>query len=184
MSANDGTKYGKYFHRGPRPDEKIPLFNEVVALVDNSVIKESFYFMVTWTHPGQIIPSHGPHVHPYPEMLAWIGSNPDDQFDLGGEVVFYMGEEMEKHVFTQSTVLFIPAGLVHAPVITVNIDRPYLFLYTLPQSTLKETSRKDLLPRVPEEHRDTVIFPYDQSREEIEAIVERMKKKASEAKKA
>ena len=46
---------------------------------------------------------------------------------FGGEVVFYFGEEMEKHVFNTPTVVIAPKGLVHCPLITRKVEKPYSF---------------------------------------------------------
>ena len=35
--------------------------------------------------------------------------------DLGAEVVLYMGPEMEKHVITKTSAVFIPANFIHCP---------------------------------------------------------------------
>ena len=58
-----------------------------------------------------------PHVHNFQEFLAWYGTNPNDPLDFGGsEVVFYLGEELEKYVITQPTIISLagprslPAG--------------------------------------------------------------------------
>ena len=67
-----------------------------------------------------------PHTHNFPEFLAWYGGNPDDPDDFGGEVVFYFGEELEKHVFTRPTVVYLPPGLVHCPLEITRVDRPII----------------------------------------------------------
>jgi hypothetical protein len=115
--------------------------------------------MMAFNRPEWLPPSHGPHTHEYPEILGWFGIDPDDPFDLGGECTLYMGEEMERHDFNQSTLVYIPPNTVHFPIVYRQIYRPYIFLYTMPTAVLQETSRRDLMPRVPEEDRERVIFP-------------------------
>jgi hypothetical protein len=66
------------------------------------------------------------HTHNFQEFLAWYGGNPDDPDDFGGEVVFYLGEELEKHVFTRPTVISLPPGLVHCPLEITRVDRPII----------------------------------------------------------
>ena len=66
------------------------------------------------------------HTHNFQEFLAWYGGNPDDPDDFGGEVVFYFGEELEKHVFTKPTVVSLPPGLVHCPLEITRVDRPII----------------------------------------------------------
>ena len=66
------------------------------------------------------------HTHNFQEFLAWYGSNPDDPDDFGGEVVFYIGEDLVKHVFTRPTVVSLPPGLVHCPLEITRVDRPII----------------------------------------------------------
>ena len=155
------NKYDQYFIRGPKAGETRPGFKDCIAFLDDDVIKDSLYFMIAYNKPGWLPPSHGPHVHDHPEILGWFGLDPDNPFDLGGKCTIYMGEEMERHDFDTSTLLYIPPGLPHCPIVYKEITRPYIFLYTMPTSILEETSRRDLLDLVPEEDRARVIFPYD-----------------------
>lgn len=66
------------------------------------------------------------HTHNFHEVLAWYGTNPNDPDDFGGEVVFYLGEELEKHIFTKPTVLSLPPGFVHCPMEITRVDRPII----------------------------------------------------------
>lgn len=67
-----------------------------------------------------------PHVHNYDEAIFFIGSDPHNFSDLGAEVEFAIGEEEEKHVFDKPSVVVVPAGLPHCPIVTKRIDKPYL----------------------------------------------------------
>ncbi|MBN1368544.1 MAG: hypothetical protein JW967_11525 [Dehalococcoidales bacterium] len=156
-----GNKYDRFFIRGPKPGETRPGFKDCIAFLDDDVIKNSLYFMMAYNRPDWLPPSHGPHMHNCPEILGWFGINPEDPYDLGGECTLYMGEEMERHDFNKSTLVYIPANVVHGPIVYREINRPYIFLYTLPVAVLQETSRKDLVNLVPEEDRARIIFPYD-----------------------
>ena len=66
------------------------------------------------------------HTHNFQEFLAWYGGNPDDPMDFGGEVVIYLGKELEKHVFTKPTIISLPPGLVHCPLEVTRVDRPII----------------------------------------------------------
>ena len=149
------TKYGKYFLRGPRPGETRPVFQDVVVYLDDDVIKGSFYFVFTYIRPEAVPPVHGPHTHDHPEILGYFGCNPDDPFDLGAELELSMGEEMENHTFTKSTLIYIPPRLVHCPIVYKRVDRPFIFVYSVPANKLQETPREDLIP---ENERDGMIF--------------------------
>jgi len=68
-----------------------------------------------------------PHTHPNDECLLFVGLDPDNPGSLGAEIEIAMGEELEKHVFDTPTVVVVPGGLVHCPLITRKVDRPYGF---------------------------------------------------------
>ncbi|MFH1646817.1 MAG: hypothetical protein ABID71_03870 [Chloroflexota bacterium] len=149
------TKYDKYFIRGPKPGETRPAFLDAVAYLDDDVIKGSFYFNCVYIRPDHVPRVHGPHTHPHPEVLGYFGIDPDHPFELGAEIELSMGEELEKHVFTQSTLVFIPPGLVHCPIRYNKIERPFIFMYSMPVKKLLEKSYKHL---VPEDERDAMVF--------------------------
>jgi hypothetical protein len=68
------------------------------------------------------------HTHNFHELLAWYGGNPDDPEDFGAEVVIYLGEEKEKHVFTSPTIVYLPEGFPHCPLEITRVDRPIIQL--------------------------------------------------------
>jgi hypothetical protein len=157
------TKYGKYFMTGHRPWHP-PGPGPVVANFDDTHMKGSNSYLIHWvlkaptgihnlTSWDQI--THGPHIHKNPELLMHIGTNPDDPFDLGGEVEFYMGPEMEKHTVTKSTVVFIPANFVHCPWSIKRVDRPFMIIQVNQEPVHTEKALKQL---VPEKDRDKMLF--------------------------
>ena len=150
-------KYGKYFISGPKPGS---WDKTGVVQMDNEVVPGSFFFLLTFQKPGYGSKgSHGPHQHNSYEILGFFGTDPDNQFHLGAEIVLYMGEEMEPNVINKSTLVFIPPMLVHCPLVYKRVDKPLIFLYSMPQAQVQEEARKDLLPRIPEEDRN-VFFPH------------------------
>ncbi len=68
------------------------------------------------------------HTHNFHELLCWYGGNPNDPEDFGAEVVIYLGEEMEKHVFTSPTIVYLPEGFPHCPLEITRVDRPIIQL--------------------------------------------------------
>lgn len=68
-----------------------------------------------------------PHVHPYDECLLFVGLDPENPDYLGAEIEIGMGEEGEIQVVDSPTVVVVPAGLVHGPLITRKVDQPYGF---------------------------------------------------------
>jgi len=66
------------------------------------------------------------HTHNFEEYLAWYGGNPDDPEDFRAEVVIYLGKEMEKHVFTRPTMVYLPVGFPHCPLEITRVDSPII----------------------------------------------------------
>ncbi|MBN1256020.1 MAG: hypothetical protein JXA50_12155 [Deltaproteobacteria bacterium] len=66
------------------------------------------------------------HVHDYDEILGFIGSDPENPHDLGGEVEYWI--EDEKYILNKSCLIWIPKGLRHCPLRVTRVDRPILFL--------------------------------------------------------
>jgi len=67
-----------------------------------------------------------PHVHDFDEYLLFMSFDPDDTENLGGEVELWMEEE--KHIFTKTTLVFIPRGFYHCPLYIRKVDRPFGFI--------------------------------------------------------
>ena len=71
-------------------------------------------------------PWAGPHVHPtYDECLLFFGHDTGDPTYLGAEFEIALGKEQEKHVFNTPSVVILPAGLPHCPLVTRKIDKPF-----------------------------------------------------------
>ena len=71
-------------------------------------------------------PWAGPHVHPtYDECLFFFGRDPDNLDSLGAEFEIALGEEQEKHTFNTPSVVILPKGVPHCPLITKKIDKPF-----------------------------------------------------------
>jgi len=153
----DGTKYGEYFlsdnHQPPKAMDfvslnSLPPFSEIAT--------PQTYFRGAAALPGatatigwQVFTApvcwETPHVHKYDEFLIFLGAElPDLCSSFDAEIDLWMGEEMEKHTITSTTVVFIPKGVQHAPLNFRAIRKPVLFhaLYLGPSL--------DRSPRVPD----------------------------------
>ncbi|OGN99732.1 MAG: hypothetical protein A2Y58_02145 [Chloroflexi bacterium RBG_13_51_52] len=88
-----------------------------------------FKLNFTWAfHKGTgVWHEQDPHVHPNDEALVFVGLDPDKPDYLGAEMEIRMGEEQEVHVFNTPTVVIAPKGLVHCPLITRKVEKPYSF---------------------------------------------------------
>lgn len=75
-------------------------------------------------------PDKPPHKHDCDEMFLFIGTNREDPNDLGAEVEFWLGEEQEadKLIFNTSSLIFVPRGLLHMPIIYRKVENPFLLI--------------------------------------------------------
>ncbi len=152
-------KYSKYFLHELPDEQRFKGFAKMptmVAYTDNDIIEGSKYFSVmimgeeATKHPG-----HGPHIHQDPELLVALGTDPDNPRDLGAKMEMCMGPEMESHIITESTMIWVPAKFVHAPFRILEVTRPFIFIQCQYASKLTETSLKKLVDK---EMWDKMVF--------------------------
>ena len=57
-----------------------------------------------------------------------MGTNPENPDDLGADVEFWLGEgeESDKLVFNTSSLVYVPANLLHMPILYRNVRMPVL----------------------------------------------------------
>ncbi|GAI15490.1 unnamed protein product [marine sediment metagenome] len=153
------SKYSKYFLNELPPEERQKGFGRMPAMVaftDDDIIKGSHYLSVmVMGEAATKSAGHGPHTHNDPEVLVALGTDPDNPKVLGAEIELCMGPEMESHIITESTLVYIPANFIHCPFRILKVDRPFLFIQAQYAPKLTETSLKKL---VAEELRDKMIF--------------------------
>jgi len=129
----DELKYSKYFlNELPREQReqgfgKYPMFT---IWTDDDIIKGSHCFSAMIMGPEATKVSHGPHLHKTPEVLVALGTDPENPKDLGATVELCMGPEMEVHTYSTSTLVYIPAKLIHCPFRVKEVKRGVLRLGT------------------------------------------------------
>jgi len=142
---NKEGKYGYLFcqdlsglpptHSSPEAIARYERFGKRQLWIDSKSVPGAFQMNTCfWMRPSYGKQSNNPnsqvgkpHSHPYPEILGFVGTNPKDPSDLGGEVEFWIDGEC--HRITKSTMVFLPPDLPHCPLSTVRIDdedRPIL----------------------------------------------------------
>jgi hypothetical protein len=119
---------------GPTPEQRDKLAAEGkrismehVLWIDEDVIPGAYYGESTWIWPpdyphqvswqelvkqGMQAPGMFPHVHDFPELLSWWGTDPDNFGDIGS-----MAMQMDDEIIPLETswVAYIPANLPHMP---------------------------------------------------------------------
>jgi hypothetical protein len=122
-------KYANYIitkwpHKHKRA-EGHPVSNFILGLND-SVVKGAFTVNCSWVAPGPNTDTIAAHDHPFDEVLAFIGTNPEDTSDLGAKAELWMDDE--KYIITKSFLVFIPKGLKHCPLTVRDVKRPTFVL--------------------------------------------------------
>jgi hypothetical protein len=130
------SKYGKYLvtelkapQLTPEAAAKYSEFARRILRIDETITPGSFQMSCSWylhPNPGN---SPEPHRHDCDEIIGFIGNNPEDPSDLGGEVEFWMEDEM--HIITKSCLIFVPKGMKHCPLVVRRADRPIFHFSTV-----------------------------------------------------
>jgi hypothetical protein len=135
------SKYSKYViselkfasklsppRQGPNPFY-IPKIGEggriQLLYLDNSIVEKGLYAECVWIMPGGSLPTTAEpnqHTHDFDEVVTFIGSNVEDPYNLGGEIEIWL--EGEPQILTKSSLLFIPRGMKHCPLIIRAVERP------------------------------------------------------------
>lgn len=85
-------------------------------------------FAISWvpiTQAFEMAPK--PHKHDWDEFLIFIGGDATNMLDLGGEVELSLGDDennLEKFIFTTSTMVHIAGGLWHCPLNFKKVNDP------------------------------------------------------------
>ncbi|MDR1726773.1 MAG: hypothetical protein LBT74_02390 [Acidobacteriota bacterium] len=152
-------KHSKYFLHELPDGQRFKGFGKMPAMTvftDSGILEGSNYFSVMVMGPDAVRhPGHGPHVHDVPELLALLGTDMDKPRDLCAKVEMCMGEEMESHIVTESTIIWIPPRFVHAPFRVLEVTRPFVLVQCQYAPKFTEKGLKQL---VREELRDKMIF--------------------------
>lgn len=129
----ENSKYSKYIVQqlqtpvswGFERKEGYARWAKRVLWLDDEVIKGAFQMNCSWyfkTPTDKTAESSAPHSHNSDEVLGFFGGDPENPHDLGAEIEFWI--EDEKFMLTKSSLIFIPKGLKHCPLIMIRLDRP------------------------------------------------------------
>jgi hypothetical protein len=98
-------------------------FAKRILWMDGNVVPGAFQMNTAWYFA---VPEKSPvfeeHSHDCDEIIGFIGSNPDDPYNLNAELEVWVNGE--RHVLTSSTMIFVPAGLKHMPLEINRVDKP------------------------------------------------------------
>jgi len=114
---------------------------EHMVWMDSNVVPGAFYAEAVWYWPPSMTkhelitpeqaknaPGIPPHVHPFPELLSYYGTDMKHPDKLYCEVEFWI--EDEQYIFDKSFVVYIPEGVRHCPLHMRNLTQP-IFHFTM-----------------------------------------------------
>lgn len=126
---NEGT-YGKYIIQELKSPEMAPEFKKMyekfaerILWLDSNVVEGAIQMNTAWYFG---IPEKDPvfeeHAHDNNEIIGFFGSNPDDKYNLNGEIEITINGEV--HTLTKSSLIWIPSGLPHMRISVKKVDLP------------------------------------------------------------
>jgi len=65
-----------------------------------------------------------PHTHDFPEFLGFMSADPENPYELGATVEFWVGDE--KLSFDRSCLIFVAEGVKHSPLLLPDVRRPII----------------------------------------------------------
>jgi hypothetical protein len=97
-----------------------------ILWLEDEVMEGSFSIIMSWYWKATEKEGSPSHVHDFDEVVGFIGSDPENPHDLGGEVEFWLDDE--QYFLTKSCLILCPKGLRHCPLRVTKVERPILFL--------------------------------------------------------
>jgi hypothetical protein len=120
-------KYGKYFIKNPIIQGKFGPRLVFFSRQYKEVGEKNFSLQWTCiTEPFLMV--NEPHSHDFDQFLHFFGGNSLDITDFDAEIEMSIGEEGEKHIITEPTVLHIPKGTIHCPLNFKVVNKPVIFM--------------------------------------------------------
>jgi hypothetical protein len=95
--------------------------------LDSEVLKGAFYMDFVWYHAASDS-GPGPHTHDFDEVLGFLGTDPKNPKELGGEIELWLDDE--KYSLTHTCLVFAPRGLRHCPMIARKVTTPFIHFTT------------------------------------------------------
>ncbi len=118
------------------PEERkklAPVYNTYakrILWMDRDVVPGAFNLNASWYLKASTTIDDKPHTHATEEIIGFCGNDPENPHDLGGEIEIWL--EDEQQIITKSSMIFVPAGMVHCPLILRRVDRPIFHFTVVP----------------------------------------------------
>ncbi len=134
------TKYGQYVKILSFRDYGLGLYRQGTEMSGEFLgLDVHIQYGTYWAAGRMGKEPYGPEVHDFDQVMLWLGADTNDLGELGAEVELCLGEEMEKHMITTATAVFIPKGFPHLPATINRMDKRFIFLVVSLAPELKAT---------------------------------------------
>jgi hypothetical protein len=99
-----------------------------MTLMSNNLIPGSNMYIETGWVFGMPDPNPhiGEHAHDYDEIVIHLGTDPNNQEELGGEIEFMVGGQPLK--INKTSAVYVPKGVKHGPLTWKKYQKPHLEL--------------------------------------------------------
>jgi hypothetical protein len=122
----------KYFVNKPAyevvPVEDVKGRRPAMTLMSNKLVPGSNMYIETGWVFG--MPDPNPHihehVHDYDEIIIHLGTDPQDQEELGGEIECMV--DGQPLIINKTSAIYVPKGVKHGPLVWKKYQRPHLEL--------------------------------------------------------
>ncbi len=140
---------------GGAGEELIPGIKATHLMTVDAGVQEGFFTVdCTWLWSGAAKEPVGEsHTHDFSHVIGFIGGHIDDPQDIGGEITVWL--DGNKEVLTRNSLIFVPAGVVHGPILFNKINRPVFFITIA--MTGKYTWKNVPAPETPKENKYTIM---------------------------
>jgi mannose-6-phosphate isomerase-like protein (cupin superfamily) len=107
--------------------------------MEDDMAKGSFYVDFVWFYEGYGQAPAEVHDHEWPELMVMTGCDPEHPYDVGGTFSVALGDET--HYINKSTLICIPAHVMHCPWKFLEVKKPTL-AFTASPSGMYYSSEK------------------------------------------
>lgn len=128
--GNDVTKHGKRYWmnmmRGPLYIDYEPGWTGTSIWAHHNEFSAGIslgYHCIITPYDVRFSHSHGFH-----ENLCFLSGDPENPRELGADVNVCFGDEKEEHNYNTPTIMSMPPGLKHCPLLVHNVTKPVIFL--------------------------------------------------------
>lgn len=133
----DPSEYGKYIKSAPfvtpeqraemekrRPEWK-GMGGSLMSIRANRYFGDASLALGYVNKPHRMVSLN--HAHNFHVYLVFLGSDPNNPGELGGEALIYLGQEQEPYIVDKPQVIHMAPGQHHCPLDFTKINRPMIW---------------------------------------------------------